>query len=496
MTDPVNSFRLSMTYQGSQATTDPLAQGIQPIGTPDASGKAVASVATDQILDLSDQTRLADELSHQDLSKVKVIKVGKDYLSLPSADVLKTLVDQLKSVCLEKNGSLRKDFQYIDFASRTNPAAKPEGVTTNLVLNVVGPEPNDGYVNTSQRDLIGGLHLIQPGDNLVNIARLLYGGSEGEVLANAQRLANFNHFSDPNKIPAGKSLYLIDDNFLTTVSSKPPAAAAGPDCPDNNVIDEITGQPPTTVAAGECEDPAAPGHGREVFTQTPATVEGLLRFVGKDVFELIKNYEHSEDKMYWDGGRAGKGYPTIGVGHLIHPGEKFNGKSLMNARLNEQEIEKLFLMDLKEHLEPLIEHLKPEVLRELNRNQLISLASLAFNIGPGGIDRKGRKLGFKYSPVVTALNGPGSLDERLAKASQGFSRHIFSKGHRMQGLVSRRLGERTLFLRPDARPAELPGYDKPQLKAYIDRLNQDDTLPDVSYADMWPAPRPKTRKKK
>lgn len=502
MTDPVNSFRLSMTYQGNQVTTDPKAQGIAPIGSTDAQGAVVASTSSDQILDLSDQTRLADELSHQDLSKVKAIKVGKDYLALPSPEVLKGLVDQLKSVCLDKGGKLRSDFQYIDFASRTNPAAKPEGVTTSLVLNVVGPEPNDGYVNTTRRDMIGGVHLIQPGDSLTNIARLLYGGSEANVLANAQRLANFNHFSDPNKIPAGKNLYLLEDNYLTTVSSKPPQVPNG-----SNVIDEMIDGPttPTTPPAttdAPATDPAAPsdqtaplGRGAEVYSENPPSVDGLLRFVGKDAYDMIKNYEKTMPKMYYDGGK-GKGYPTIGVGHLIQPGEKLNGRSLMGATLNDREIEKLFLTDLREHIEPLVDHLKPEVLRELNRNQILALASLAYNIGPGGVDKKGNKLGFKYSPVVTALNGPGTLEERMTKASAGFSRHIFSKGQRMQGLISRRLGERTLFQRPDAKAADIPAYDRPKLKAYIDNLNKDDAHPDINYADVWPPARPKAAKRK
>lgn len=494
MTDSVNSFRLSMTYQGAQATTDPKLQGITPIGETDAAGTVAASSASDQILDLSDQSRLADELSHQDLSQVKVIKVGKDYLALPGPEVLKGLVAQLKNVCLDKAGKLRKDFQYIDFAARTNQAVKPDTVTTSLVLNVVGPEPNDGYLNTSHRDMIGGLHLIQPGDSLVNIARLLYGGSEGQVLANAQRLANFNHFSDPNKIPAGKNLYLIDDNFLTAISSKPPRLILPGEGP--SVIDQVVDAPPTAPAAEDALPAAPVGRGAEIYSESPPSVDGLLRFIGKDAYDLIKNYEKTVPKMYWDGGKAGKGYPTIGVGHLIQAGEKLNGKSLMTATLSDKEIEKLFLTDLSEHLEPLVDHLKPEVLHELNRNQLLALASLAYNIGPGGTDKKGHKLGFKYSPVVTALNGPGTLEERLQKAQAGFARHIFSKGQRLAGLVDRRLGERTLFLRPDAKSGDIPAYDKPKLKAYIDQLNQDDSYPDVGYADMWPAPRPKAAKPK
>ncbi|HEY9841852.1 MAG TPA: LysM domain-containing protein, partial [Candidatus Obscuribacterales bacterium] len=287
MTDPVNSFRVSLTYQGNQPQVNPadLANlGIDPIA---------ASTPADKVLDLSDSKLLATELSQQDLNNVKSIKVGSTYLSIPDAAVLKTLVEQLKSVCLDTKGKLRTDFQYIDFASRVNPAAKAEAVTTSLVLNVVGPEPNDGYVNTSQRDLIGGVHLIQPGDNLVNIARLLYGGSEGDVLANAQRLANFNHFADPNKIPAGKTLYLIDADFLKTISSKPPAVSTEP-----SVIDEVVGGEAGGQAGGTSVEDL---HGAEHFTEQPATVNGLLRFIGKDVFGLITNYEHSVPKMYWDG---------------------------------------------------------------------------------------------------------------------------------------------------------------------------------------------------
>lgn len=486
----VNSYKLSMTYQGAQPEVKPADLGI------DVNAPFQLS-ATDQVLDLSTGPNLVAELNQQDLSLVKAIKVGSVYLSAPDPAVLKTLVEQLKSVCLDNKGKLRSDFQYVSFAAKTNPTVANQAITSSLVLNVVGPEPNDGYVNTSQRDMIGGQHLIQPHDNLVNIARLIYGGSEGEVLKNAQRLANFNGFADPNKIPSGKTLYLIDDNFLKTVSAAPPK-------PQPVEEPAPTTQPPTpTPETGEIPAPTETSptgpvdRGAEIYTENPPTLKGLMRFMGKDAFDLVKNYEHTEDRMYWDGGKKGVGYPTIGVGHLIRPGEKFNGKNLMTAKLTPEEIEQLFVKDLTEHAEPLIEHLKPEVLNSLNRNQLTALASLAFNIGPGGIDKKGRKLGFKYSPVVTALNGPGTLPERIDKASDGFARHIFSKGKRLQGLVSRRLGERTLFVRPDAKPADLPGYDRPKLKAYIDALNQTEGQPDVRYADMWPpAPRKAKAKKR
>lgn len=494
----VNSYKLSMTYQGAQPEVKPADLGI------DVNAPFQLS-ATDQVLDLSTGSNLVAELNQQDLSLVKAIKVGSVYLSAPDPAVLKTLVEQLKSVCLDNNGKLRSDFQYVSFASKTNPTAANQAITSSVLLNVVGPEPNDGYVNTSQRDMIGGQHLIQPNDNLVNIARLIYGGTEGDVLKNAQRLANFNGFADPNKIPSGKTLYLIDDNFLKTVSATPPKpkpvepvpAVVTPTTPtEPPATPETPEAPPTTPTDTAPTGPV--DRGAEIYRENPPTLDGLMRFMGKDAFSLVENYEHSADKMYWDGGKKGVGYPTIGVGHLIRPGEKLNGKNLMTAKLSPQEIEQLFVKDLTEHAEPLIEHLKPEVLNSLNRNQLTALASLAFNIGPGGIDKKGRKLGFKYSPVVTALNGPGTLPERVDKASDGFARHIFSKGKRMQGLVSRRLGERTLFVRPDAKPADLPGYDRPRLKAYIDQLNTSETQPDVRYADMWPPvqrrAKPKARK--
>jgi GH24 family phage-related lysozyme (muramidase) len=482
----VNSYKLSMTYQGAQPEIQPADLGI------DVNAPFQLS-ATDQILDLSTGSNLEAELMQQDLSLVKGIKVGSVYLSAPNAAVLKTLVEQLKSVCLDTKGKLRSDFQYVSFESKTNPTLANQPITSSLLLNVIGPEPNDGYVNTSQRDMIGGQHLIQPNDNLVNIARLIYGGSEGEVLKNAQRLANFNGFADPNKIPSGKTLYLIDDNFLKTVSAAPPKTISEV---DPATTDEST----SAIGDGSFDEESGASvildRGSEIYTENPPTLNGLMHFMGKDAFALVENYEHSKDKMYWDGGKKGVGYPTIGVGHLIRPGEKFNGKNLMTTQLSSAEIEQLFIKDLREHAEPLIDHLKPEVLNSLNRNQLTALASLAFNIGPGGIDKKGRKLGFKYSPVVTALNGPGTLAERVDKASDGFARHIFSKGKRLQGLVSRRLGERTLFVRPDANPADLPGYDRPKLKAYIDQLNQSDTQPDVRYADMWPVAKTKPKKAK
>jgi GH24 family phage-related lysozyme (muramidase) len=473
MTD-INSYKLSLTYQGAQPELKPEALGVQTLKSPDPA---------DQVLDLSEQGQLVSELTHQDLSTVKAVKIGQTYLSAPDPALLKTLVEQLKSVCLDKKGALRKDFQYIAFAARVNPAAGQEPATTSLMLKVVGPEPNDGYLNLSQRDLIGGVHLIQPGDNLTHIARLVYGGTEADVLLNARRLANFNGFSDPNRIPSGKTLYLVDENLIGTISSTAPRAVSpGQKCEVPQV------EPPQPCVPAT----AAGTRGAELYSENPPTLKGLLDFMGKDAYALIEKYEHSEDRMYWDGGQRGKGYPTIGVGHLIRPGEKFNGKNLMTARLTPAEIEQLFIQDLSSHIEPLLTALKPEVLTSLNRNQLTALASLAFNIGPGGMDRRGRKLGFKYSPVVTALNaGSGPVSERFEKAAEGFSRHIFSKGQRMQGLISRRLGERALFLRSDVDPAVLPGYDRRALKAFLDQLNQLSGLPQVKYADVWPPGRQK-----
>lgn len=516
----VNGYKLSMTYQGAQPKSDAQTLGVAAIGSKDASGKAVESTASDQILDLSDATKLAAELTTQDLNNVKAIKVGNDYLAVPNGQVLKDMIAQLKNVCIDKAGKLRGDFKYIDFQAKLNPAAaKDQPASSSLVLNVVGPEPNDGIQSTDRnldfKRRVGGMHLLQPGDNLMNVARALYGEgpdpkkAEGFVLQNAQRLANFNGFSDPSKIPAGKMIYLVNEKLLSEVSARPPVNT---DIPEEPETPTVPGTDPALTP--EPTQPTAPvDRGAELYTENPPTVDGFLKFIHSDAQSLFETYEKRADKPYWDGGKPGKGFLTTGVGHLVKPGETAvvldpktkRRVNLGKDKLTPTEINNLFYKDLKENAFAVVRDIKPEVLNQLNRNQLIALASLAFNIGPGSETRVvpgQRKAGFRHSPVAAALNGPGTLDEKLKKASDGLGRYIFSDGQRMNGLISRRLGERILLLRPDVKAGDIPGYDKPALQRFIAGLNAGakagaaeggPTLPTVRTDDVWVS-RPRRKK--
>lgn len=129
------------------------------------------------------------------------------------------------------------------------------------------------------------------------------------------------------------------------------------------------------------------------------------------------------------------GFPTIGIGHLVKPGENFDG-----VKLTRDQVMEIFRKDVV-YFEDVInrQNLK------LTQNQFDALVSFVYNVGEG---KKGVKDG-----LVTLRNGnPSSLLRyvragNMAAAADEFLKWTRSGGVQLRGLVTRRGEERALFLR-------------------------------------------------
>lgn len=151
--------------------------------------------------------------------------------------------------------------------------------------------------------------------------------------------------------------------------------------------------------------------------------------------EEIERHEGRRLQVYDDGA----GFQTIGIGHLIRPGESFP------EGITDEECDDLFTLDLMETERILYEHVEVP----LSQEQFDALASFVFNVGPGRADRGGQrgKDGF-----VTLRNGrPSTMLRKLNAedyigAASEFTYWTKAGGKVMRGLMRRRERERDLFL--------------------------------------------------
>ena len=143
----------------------------------------------------------------------------------------------------------------------------------------------------------------------------------------------------------------------------------------------------------------------------------------KNLLAFLIAEEGIRNRVYKD--QAGK--DTIGIGHLIKPGEE----RFLSVTLSPKEIEDLFFSDIAQ-TENTIRSL---VKVPLNENQKIALISLVFNIGPTA---------FKNSTLLKLLN-----DGDYKKASLEFPRWVYitlnGKKQISKGLQNRRFREQLLF---------------------------------------------------
>ena len=156
----------------------------------------------------------------------------------------------------------------------------------------------------------------------------------------------------------------------------------------------------------------------------------------------MEQFEGRRSKLYDDAtsktiARAAdaKGFPTIGVGHLVKKGDtSYDGKTLSDA-----EIDRLFAADVA-WAEDIINGLG----LPLKQNEFDALVSFVYNVGPG---KKGVKDG-----LITLRNGEPSSVLRnmragnLRAAGDSLLSWTRSAGKTLPGLVKRRQAERALLL--------------------------------------------------
>lgn len=143
-----------------------------------------------------------------------------------------------------------------------------------------------------------------------------------------------------------------------------------------------------------------------------------MRRVTKEGQALIEHHEGVRLKKY----RDVAGYWTIGIGHLIKPGEKFppSGITIEHAR-------ELLRQDLR-IAESAVSRLITEPLHDM---QFDALVSFTFNLGSGALQR---------STLRRKING-GYHEEAPAE----FDKWVFAGGRKWKGLINRRADEGDLY---------------------------------------------------
>lgn len=120
------------------------------------------------------------------------------------------------------------------------------------------------------------------------------------------------------------------------------------------------------------------------------------------------------------------GHCTVGYGELLHLG-KCTAADMARAPITEEE----GLAALADKVVPYAEAVLDQVTVEINENQLDALASLCYNVGPGGIRN-----------VVRAVNTGGDVCAELRKIIHGTNGVVYP------GLVRRREAECVLYNTP------------------------------------------------
>lgn len=144
----------------------------------------------------------------------------------------------------------------------------------------------------------------------------------------------------------------------------------------------------------------------------------------KNGLEFIKKWEGCVLHQYI----CPAGKPTIGIGHVVLPGEKFP------TTMTEQEALDLLQKDVSRFEAAILANIKVP----LNQNQFDSLVSFTFNVGTGGVIGSGlqRELNLgKYDAV------PGELLKWCKFVQNGVKKVNV-------GLQNRRKSEGELFMKP------------------------------------------------
>lgn len=142
-----------------------------------------------------------------------------------------------------------------------------------------------------------------------------------------------------------------------------------------------------------------------------------MHVINKQGIDLIKKYESFKSEPYI----CPAGKKTIGYGHVIKSGEKFES-------LTQIEAERLLDIDL-DYYESKVREI---ITDPINQNQFSALVSLCYNIGEDN---------FKKSSLAKFVNNNDDLNAVLE-----FIKWSFVSRVRFKGLIRRRLEEALLFL--------------------------------------------------
>uniref|UniRef100_A0A6M3XRR4 Putative glycoside hydrolase n=1 Tax=viral metagenome TaxID=1070528 RepID=A0A6M3XRR4_9ZZZZ len=140
--------------------------------------------------------------------------------------------------------------------------------------------------------------------------------------------------------------------------------------------------------------------------------------VSRDGIELITYFEGFRSLPYLDAA----GHPTVGVGHLVRPGEDFSGGVTPDQA---RELLRLDLQDAESAVNRLI-------YIDLEQHQFDALVSFTFNLGGGALQR---------STLRRCVNR-GNHQE----AADQFLRWVYAGGRKLRGLELRRMAERLMYL--------------------------------------------------
>lgn len=148
--------------------------------------------------------------------------------------------------------------------------------------------------------------------------------------------------------------------------------------------------------------------------------------ISKHGEKLIKHFESFVSHPYDDG----VGVMTIGWGHAIKPGEKFD------KMISEEEAHEIFLSDVAIAEKAVSENVNVDI----NQFQFDALVSFTFNVGVSA---------FKNSTLLRVLNSGDykAAANELLRWNKG---RVRGRLVELKGLTRRRNAERTLFKTPMA----------------------------------------------
>lgn len=136
-----------------------------------------------------------------------------------------------------------------------------------------------------------------------------------------------------------------------------------------------------------------------------------------------------------------KGYPTIGVGHLIYPNEQARFKEFLAGGRDMTESEMMDLLEGDINKRIASESWKAQIKVPITQSMYDALVHQAFNTGPNAGSIK---------KAIAAINEEKWLEAQAALAAGA----VTSKGKRLEGLVKRRAFEASFFME-DGEPGVL-----------------------------------------